>query len=182
MIFGLGVSLGALVTTATPVAAHTALESSSPGDGARIGVAPDQITLEFTGPIRTRLSKLSVRGPGGERFELGSPQATSDTVTQLLRPLGAAGKYQIVFRVVARDGHPLTGTIEFTLTRPGPAVSAPPANTPGGAEETTVRAATTQPEEVDETPAWLLAIGAAGTVSAVTGALWFGRRVTRDLD
>jgi methionine-rich copper-binding protein CopC len=175
MIFGIAMA------TATPAAAHTALESSSPDDDARIGAAPDQITLKFTGPIRTRLSKVSVRGPGDERFELGSPQATSDTVTQLLRPLGAAGRYQIVYRVVAGDGHPLTGTIRFTLTRPGPGVTAPPANAPAGAEGT-VRSATTQPDDVDEVPAWLLAIGAAGTVSAVTGALWFGRRVTRDLD
>jgi methionine-rich copper-binding protein CopC len=181
MIFGLGVISAVALTTATPADAHTALEASSPNHGARIGTAPDQITLEFTGPIRTRLSKVTVRGPGGERFELGSPQAASDTVTQSLRPLATAGKYQVIYRVVARDGHPLAGTIRFTLTRPGPGVTEVPATVEEGAPRS-VRAATTQPDDVNDAPAWLLAIGAAGTVSAVTGALWFGRRVTRDLD
>jgi methionine-rich copper-binding protein CopC len=180
---GLGVIFGvvAVMTTAVPAAAHTALQATSPDDGARIGAAPDQIVLDFTGPVRPRVSKVTVLGPDGVRFELGSPQVASDKVTQLLRPLGGAGRYQIRYRAVAKDGHPLAGTVRFTLTRPGPGVTGPPANGAPGAGQA-ARATADGAGSGNDVPAWLLALGAAGTVSAVSGAMWFGRRATRDLD
>ena len=35
-----------------------------------------------------------------------------------LRPLGPAGGYTVGYRVVSSDGHPLIGTVRFTLTQP----------------------------------------------------------------
>lgn len=111
---------------AVPATAHTALEASTPEDGARLDAPPEQIVLDFTESVRTRLSRVSVRGPGGEQFEQGATQSAADKVTQPVRPLGAAGEYEIVFRVVAADGHPLTGTVRFTMSRPGPGAAAAP--------------------------------------------------------
>jgi copper resistance protein C len=192
----LGCTLAALAATAPAaptaaasvpgvVLAHTALEATAPKDGARVGAEPDQVVLDFTGPIRTRLSKVTVRGPEGQRFESGPAQVTTDKVTQPLRPLGAVGRYQVIYRVVARDGHPLAGTVRFTLTRPGSAAT--PAASAGAPEQAPAPQARAAAEESDRgdsggIPPWMLVIGAFGALAVVTGAVWFGRRVTHDID
>ena len=37
-----------------------------------------------------------------------------------MSPLGPAGAYEIGYRVVSDDGHPVQGKVAFTLTTPGP--------------------------------------------------------------
>lgn len=175
---------------AVPAAAHTALEDSTPEDGARVSVAPDQVVLDFTEPVRSQLTRVSVRGPSGDQFELGGPQSASDKVTQSLRPLGAAGKYEIVFRIVSADGHPVAGSVRFTLTRPGPAASAstaasqapaPPANPGANAGNAPDAAADNNSDDGDVSP-WVLGVMGIGLVAFVGGAVWFGRRLARDVD
>jgi methionine-rich copper-binding protein CopC len=177
----LGVLFGAIIVAATaaPAAAHTALRSSDPKAGAQLSTPPKQITLSFTEPIRTAFTRVFVQGPGGARFESGPPESTSADVVQLLRPLGAAGAYVVAFRVVAADGHPYAGTVRFTLTRPGPAAGTATA-TAAAPAGSAAPGATGSGE--DGVPAWLITGGAVVLVVFLAGAVWFGRRATRDLD
>jgi methionine-rich copper-binding protein CopC len=170
-----GVVLGA----GPSAAAHTSLKGSNPKDGTSLSEAPDQIQLDFTEPIRTQLTRVSVRGPGDQRFEAGGAQSTATQVTQPLHPLGAAGKYEILFRVVALDGHPLVGTVRFTLTRPGPADAG---NSPGGATPSPETAADGNSADGGGVSPWLLAVIAIAVLAFIAGAIWFGRSVTRDVD
>jgi methionine-rich copper-binding protein CopC len=187
--FVVGVA-AAPATAHTAHTAHTALESSSPADGAQLSVAPDQITLDFTEPIRTALTRVLVRGPNGGEFEAGPPKViASDKTAQPLQPLGAAGGYQIAYRVVSFDGHPLTGTIRFTLARPGPgaADTSPGASAPGSAASPGTAPATSAVAnpgtgDGDGIPPWGIVIAAVAVVVFIAGVVWFGRRVTRDLD
>jgi methionine-rich copper-binding protein CopC len=178
VIFSIAFGAALLAVGATPAAAHTALKSSNPKNGARLSAAPEAIELTFTEPLRAQLTKVVIRGPGDEQFESGLPQVTSDTVTQPLGTLNAAGKYQIVFRVVAADGHPLTGTVRFTLT---PAEPSPAATTGTGVTQTLQPVADQSVSDDDVSP-WVLAIAVVALVACVTGAVFFGRRVTRGLD
>jgi copper resistance protein C len=41
-------------------------------------------------------------------------------------PLGPAGVYEIGYRVVSDDGHPVSGKVSFTLTTAGPGAAAAP--------------------------------------------------------
>jgi hypothetical protein len=50
--------------------------------------------------------------------------AAGSEVSTAVSPLGAAGAYEIGYRVVSDDGHPVTGKLSFTLTTPGPAAAA----------------------------------------------------------
>jgi copper resistance protein C len=174
---GVTVACLAFTMAATPASAHTKLQSSDPKSGARLDEAPNGITLVFNDPLRGRYTQVGVRGPDGNNYETGPPQTVDGTVTQRVQPLRPAGKYRIGYRVVAPDGHPLTGTITFTLTEPGPAASATPA-APGsgsvpGAPATAARRTDGSGEGV---PAALLLGGGFGAVLLIGAVLAFRRR------
>ena len=76
---------------------------------------------------------MRVSDGSGTAWQVGTAQVVDGTVTQPLTTLGAAGTYQVTYRVVAADGHPVTGSYTFTLTAdgggsaPGPAPTDVPA-------------------------------------------------------
>lgn len=157
-----------------PAAAQGYLRGSSPKDGGKISVAPSQVLLEFTQPIRTTGYRVVVLGPTRTiAYQQLAAQITGDKLTQPLRPLGPAGEYLVEFRVVAADGLPLTGELRFTLTKPGPAE--------GGAAAQNAPYVTAS-TSVDDTRPW--EVWTAGTLAVllVIGAGLFGWRVTRDLE
>lgn len=174
VIFGAVAAAGLVVAAAAPAAAHTALEASSPKDGSRIGAAPSQVLLRFTEAPLTTGARMVVAGPDGRLYQAGKPQISGARVAERLRPLGPPGVYRVEFRVVADDGHPDVGEMQFFLTRPGPAA--------GGAEQvrpaplTQLSAAT-----VNDAPGWAPWLEAAAVVILASGAVLFGRRVTRGL-
>jgi len=184
-IVGVLVGVAAVVLTAvffvfsaTPVWAHTALEASSPKNEGKVAVAPAQLVLKFTEPILNTGARVVVQGPDGRDYQGGAPQIAGDELTQPLTQLGPAGKYRVTFRVVADDGHPQTSGMSFTLTKPGPASGgakaddrpialAPVYSTAGSA---------------NNAPSWAPWLGGVLAVVLISGAVWFGRRTTRDLD
>lgn len=175
LIVGVIVAGAFLVGSAVPAEAHTALESSSPQAGSTIDVAPSEIVLEFSEPVLTVGSLVVVLGPGGLAYQAGAARMAGDRLTQSLKPLDAPGEYRVGFRVVADDGHPLTGEIRFTLTKPVPAA--------GGAQAL-VRPPSLAPvsNSVRDAPPWESQAVAVLTVLLVLGAVLFGWRVTRGLD
>jgi methionine-rich copper-binding protein CopC len=174
-IVGAMVSVVFVVVSAAPAAAHTSLKASSPKDGGKIGVAPDELVLEFTYPILTVGYRIVVQGPDGRQYQGKAPQIADNKLSQPLKPLGPPGEYRVDFRVVAYDGHPLTSGMRFTLTKPGPAA--------GGAK------ALAQPprlapvsDTVHDAPSWVSWAGGALTALLVFFGVLFGWRVTRGLD
>ncbi|WP_379516826.1 copper resistance CopC family protein [Nonomuraea insulae] len=161
-------------------AAHTSLKASSPQDGGRVGTAPSHLVLEFTGRLVTFGYRVEVRGPDGRAYQAGPPRVVRATLTQPMMPLGPPGEYQVAFRVVAADGHPLAGGIRFTLTVPGPAA--------GGvmAVEAPAPLALVPPaslaDSVNNAPAWASWLAGVLSLAMVLGTALLGRRMTRDLD
>ena len=168
------IGLGTLVGLATPAAAHAHLTSADPAAGAALTVPPSQVRLTFDEPIAQ--AHLAVEGPDGARWDDGAPTATDRTVTQHLHPLGPAGTYAVNYRVVSLDGHPVQGTISFTLTTAAsasppaqpvqPVTAAGPASQP--AQPVT---ASTSPAESSADPVWpvlivVLAVIAGGVAVA----------------
>jgi copper resistance protein C len=111
------------VAVAVPAAAHTELIGSSPADGATLTTAPAEVLLEFSQPVQTEFGQVVVLDDTGAHHEQGDPQIMGAIVTQSLGKL-VAGAYQISYRVGAADGHPITGTLTFTVAS-APAVSEP---------------------------------------------------------
>lgn len=175
-ILGVVVSALILVGWSLPAGAHTALKATSPRDGGRIAAAPERLLLEFTAPVLSIGDRVVVVGPDGGQYQAGGVLVTGrNKLAQPLKPLGPPGEYKVEFRVVAYDGHPLTGGMRFTLTRPGPAA---------GGSAAVVRPAplAAVSTDVNNAPWWAAWVAGVLGVLVVSGAAVFGRRVTRDLD
>ena len=112
-----------LLFGAVPAFAHTRLQSSDPADGTSLGAGPQRVSLTFNEPMQTGFATLTVIGPDGRPYQSGEVAANGGTVSIGVAPLGPAGRYEIGYRVVSEDGHPVTGSVAFTLTAPGPAAT-----------------------------------------------------------
>ncbi|MDN3351834.1 copper resistance protein CopC [Actinomadura sp. DC4] len=114
--------LGVLVTAA-PAEAHTTLTSATPGKGATV-TAPAQIRLTFADPVR--FTGVVVEDATGGHHESGKSQAVDNHVTEAVAGTLAPGVYTVGWRVVAPDGHPVTGEYKFTVKAGGGAASTAP--------------------------------------------------------
>jgi copper resistance protein C len=120
-----------LLLGAAPASAHTRLEGSDPADKSSVDSAPASVSLTFNEDISAEFATMSVVGPDGTNYATGQVSAAGGQVSTAVSPLGPAGAYEIGYRVVSDDGHPVTGSVAFTLTRPGtPTPTAAAAPTP----------------------------------------------------
>lgn len=177
----------ALLLGAAPAFAHTRLESSDPADKSSVDTAPASVSLTFNEDISAEFASISVVGPDGTNYATGPVSAAGGQVGTAVSPLGPAGAYEIGYRVVSDDGHPVQGKLTFTLTTPGPAASTPtaaPAAAPAaaptaqaGPPATTVvdPQASSRPSEGAPIWPWLVGAVILVAVGAVV-ALRLGRR------
>jgi methionine-rich copper-binding protein CopC len=167
-LVGVAVMLGA----AAPAFAHSQLVGSDPTDGASLAAGPPQISLTFNEDMPPGFDAVTVVGPDGKVWQDGEVTTSGPTVSIPVAPLGPAGRYQVGYRVVSADGHPVQGSTSFTLTKAGTGTApAQPAPTTGPA------AAAAPSEGGGGTPIWPWIVGAVVLVGAgVTAALRLGRR------
>jgi methionine-rich copper-binding protein CopC len=108
-----------------PAMAHSVLVSSDPAKDSSIASAPPAVTLVFNEPLDRGFTELAVLGPDGtSHWEGGPPAITGEKLSAPLRALGAAGVYTVKYRVVSADGHPVSGSVPFTLITAGSGVAA----------------------------------------------------------
>jgi copper resistance protein C len=119
LLAGLAMLLGV-----SPAWAHSRLEGSDPAQGTSLNAPPATVSLTFNEPVQIEFSTLTVVGPDGADYHTGDLTEVDNTVKVDVLPLGPAGTYQIGYRVVSADGHPVAGAVPFTLTAPGPGSSA----------------------------------------------------------
>lgn len=130
--------------------AHTDITGSDPVDGATMKKAPDRVTISFSEPpLDTGLAVVAT-GPTG-RTPLSASVSGTDVVAPW-PPESAPGAYRVAYRVVADDGHPIEGSITFTIRGAGGPTSSPSAT------------ASDAPAVEDETPSgiptwlWIVAL------------------------
>lgn len=168
----------ALLLGAAPAMAHARLIGSDPPDGASLDTGPQRVSLTFSDPMTAEFATVTVVGPAGNQYQTGEVSAEGNAVSIAVQPVGPAGRYEIGYRVVSTDGHPVTGMVAFTLTTAGPA-TAPTA--PAGAPAAT--AAPAAPADSDGSggaPFWPWFVGAVVLVgAAVTVALRLGKAPPR---
>jgi hypothetical protein len=130
---GVGCAVLGLALVSAPAAAHNELIGSAPADEAIVDTAPTQVVLEFDQPVQTDFGLVAVLDATGVHHEQGEPEVIGSTVTQ---PLGALdpGVYEISYRVGSADGHPITGTLSFTVAGTGSTPEATPEVSSGSAE------------------------------------------------
>jgi len=168
-------ALLALLFTGGTAAAHDVVTGSDPADGATVATAPTQVSVTFDEEPQPGLATLTVVGPDGAHHEQGQVSTQGDVVSVPVGPLPTAGDYEIGYRIVSSDGHPVTGSISFSLTTPSPATAAAP-GTPAAAApaEPTAPpspAASSSDDPGGGAPAWVFVVIAlvvvAGAVALV---------------
>jgi hypothetical protein len=104
-----------LTLLAIPASAHDSLIDSEPGPGEVLTQIPDDIVLHYSGEISELGVQLVVTGPEGRDVVQGTPDVQGTAVTQNLAEELADGDYEAVWRVTSADGHPISGTLSFTI-------------------------------------------------------------------
>ena len=184
----LAVTVGALSALffVGPAHAHNSLTGSTPERGAKIAEAPKSITLRFLAKVTEETLTATVAGPGGVDAGGGPPRVKGAEVTVPWTP-GVAGEYVVTYRLGSSDGHPVKGTVRFTLTRavaaPTPTVSPSAPAVPSAPQPVSTSAGPAvgaqEPTAGDpgEAPVWPWPAGAAVLVAAgATGAAIVRRR------
>ncbi|PAW51634.1 copper resistance protein CopC [Pseudomonas moraviensis] len=116
----LALASGLLLSTLAQ--AHPKLLSSTPVEGAD-GAAPDTIELHFSENLLTRFSGAKLvmtEMPGMAHSPMpmkARVSAGSDPKSMLVTPLAPlpAGTYQVEWRAVSSDTHPITGNVTFKV-------------------------------------------------------------------
>ncbi|UQN29117.1 copper resistance CopC/CopD family protein [Brachybacterium kimchii] len=128
-ILGLLLMLGG----AAPALAHAQLESSSPADGTVLEHAPASATLTFDEHVRPIDGETRLTRPDGTSTTLEAHSRDDDVLAALPSDL-PDGSYVLTYRVVSADGHPVTGTLDFSVGAPSTIPAAPSAGSDTGAD------------------------------------------------
>ena len=107
--------LGSTVVVAAPAAAHDELISSTPATDEQLAVAPESVTLTFSGEILPMGAAVVVADADGHDWADGEPERSDNVVTIALEPDMPDAGYEVRWRVVSEDGHPISGLVPFTI-------------------------------------------------------------------
>ena len=141
-------AVGALTALGlAPAAAHDEVLSTSPEQGAVLESAPEQIELSYSGEIMDIGHQVLVTGPEGQSVTEGPLERDGSQVVQPLAETGSEeGTYQVVWRVVSSDGHPIEGTYTYQVgdgadtTTAAPSLSSTPTDAPTDGSDSSAQA------------------------------------------
>jgi copper transport protein len=162
----LGLAAVAVGLWAGTVSAHSLVRSTDPKAGSTVRRAPSAVVIRFNEAVELAFGGIQVLGPDRRRVDVGKTgygPAGRKTIRVGLAPDLANGRYTVVWRIVAADGHPRDGRFWFRLDQPVPpattasgtggATPAPPATRTA---EIPAASETPQPREAGALPAVLL--------------------------
>ena len=168
LVLGLGWSM----TLTPPAHAHTDLLASTPAAGDVVSTSTDRLILSFVQPVEPSSGTVTVVGPDGEDATAGDVDVQGALV-QVPLHLRGTGPHTVAYRVVAADGHVVTGGLTFQAG-------------PDTADATLTRSTPTSPEAAaasagsqDVPRPWLWS-GAAAMLAAALVALHSARRRPRE--
>jgi copper transport protein len=107
--------LAALLAAQDGVSAHASLVAADPADGSIAAAAPGRLTLRFNERVSPLVMNLVA--PDGAALP-ADVTARDDTVTVVPRAQLGAGSYALSWRVISADGHPVGGTVVFSIGAP----------------------------------------------------------------
>ena len=115
--------VGALVISGSAASAHTELLKSSPAADKIISVMPKSIKLTFGEELlfvmgsKSKANSITVKSPGNKIVSTGKVKVVANIASINLVTLKESGKYQVTFRVVAKDGHVLKDSFKFEFRK-----------------------------------------------------------------
>lgn len=111
------VALSAFVLPLDSVRAHAQLERTSPSASSVVPNSPQQILLDFSEPVETRLSSIRLFGRNDIEILLGDVQHEPNDKSILLASVPSldSGPYVVVWNTTSTDGHALDGAFTFEV-------------------------------------------------------------------
>lgn len=110
-----------MLALAGEAAAHASLTGAEPRDGAVVAGAPEIFRLDFSEPVSPLV--LRIVRPDGAAVDLGD-FAVRDRSVEIEAPADLEdGTHVLTWRVVSSDGHPVGGSVVFSIGAPS---AAPP--------------------------------------------------------
>lgn len=100
---------------ASTAQAHTTLQSSTPASGSIVAQSPERLALVFIEP--TRLTSVTLVTAAGER-RLDFAPSGSALEFHIDAPDLAAGRNEVQWRALSRDGHVVEGSIIVMVRAP----------------------------------------------------------------
>ncbi|WP_425955726.1 copper resistance CopC family protein [Xylanimonas sp. McL0601] len=183
----------ALLGVAAPASAHDRLVSSDPADGSTVAAVPTAITLTFSDEVLDTGAQVVItpHGTGGDFSQPG--QVAGKVVSVPAPPQFPNDTYQVAWRVVSADGHPVEGTFTFTLAAPEPSPSPTEAASPTPSAAATgadtaqpihqpsaVPISADTPAQSGDVPSGLWIVFAAAVLASVAATVaWTRRRGSR---
>src|SRR5262249_55547186 len=107
---------------ATPANAHSVLLATKPTDTGVVTAPISEVTLTFNERVHGDFTTVVVNGPrpggsGSVSYSDGHVQVIDDVVHQKVYPL-RSGDYQVSWRAISADGHPVEGQFGFKVALP----------------------------------------------------------------
>lgn len=118
----------AVLATAEPAAAHASLVSTDPVEGTVLPEAPEQVMLTFDEPVRLTGQQIAVYDASGGTVPADATATGTEVTVALTDPAALAdGTYVVGWYVVSADGHPVSGSLTFSIGERSAEVTTPPA-------------------------------------------------------
>jgi hypothetical protein len=126
---------------------------------------PEAATLTFNQPVLAKGAAASLEGADGQVQTLADVAVQGRSAEFVLPATTAPGAQILRWRVVSTDGHPISGTVGFTVTVNSPpstkAATPTPSRTPGSDQTSS---------SGDDSQATEVLIG--GAIGAALGTVW----------
>ena len=180
-------AVAAAVGVASPAQAHDQIISTSPSEDGHVDTAPAEVSMVYTDSLIEVGAVVLVMDDDEKDWADGPVALDGPNATQAIKAGMPDGVYQVRWRVVSSDGHPISGVYDFavgtaTLTADtgtetasntqataDPAAAGPDEGTASGAPSTTRTVSST------------VVIGLLGAIAGIAvfgGVLWFRSRRT----
>jgi len=105
------------LAAARPCWAHAFPDHSDPRVGHTLDAPPPSVRIWFDGEIEPVFSSIRVEDGNKRQVDRGDPHVspTDRTLLEVSLPPLPSGRYEVVWSVVARDGHRTEGRFPFRI-------------------------------------------------------------------
>ncbi|SDB89786.1 hypothetical protein SAMN05216410_0778 [Sanguibacter gelidistatuariae] len=134
----LALATGVALLTGAPASAHDSIVGTSPEDGAVLDAAPASVAVTLSDVPQAIAPRIIVTNSAGATM-LDEEPVITDRSASVELPALENDTYQVAWRVVSSDGHPIQGTYSFTVAaQVAEEPATDPAATPAASDEPAV--------------------------------------------
>lgn len=108
----------------SPASAHATLLETDPAEGEVLAETPDAVTFTFDETVSLIARSIQAFDARGEPVAVEATSSNKVVTADLPDEL-AEGTYVVTYRLVSADGHPIAGSLTFSIGTPSATVVAP---------------------------------------------------------